>query len=61
MLMEMSMMVLGLMIKHMVMVFTDILMEPNTKENGKKTNSMVRVLKLGLMVLSMKALGTSTR
>ena len=38
--MVMSMMETGLMIRHMVMVCIVILMELNTKENGKKINNM---------------------
>ena len=52
--MVMFMMEIGLMIKHTDLVFTVILMELNTKANGKKTSNMVMVLKHGQMVQDIK-------
>ena len=43
------------MIKHMDMVFINILMVLNMKDNGLKIDKVVKVLKLGLMVLVMLA------
>ena len=43
----------GLTIKRMDMEFIYILMEQGTKVNGITINSMVKVLKLGLMVRNM--------
>ena len=49
MLMVMFMMDTGLMIKHMVTVFTAILMELDMKENGKKISNTEMDLKPGQM------------
>ena len=53
MLMVMYMTECGLMIRHMVMVFTAILTEQNTKEIGLRISSMVRELRLGQTVQNM--------
>jgi hypothetical protein len=42
------------MIKHMVMVFTAILMVQDMKENGKKISNTVWVLRLGQMAPNSK-------
>jgi len=55
-LMEMSMKVIGLMIRLMVTEFILILMELNTSETGKKTSRMDMVLRHGQMVLSIQEL-----
>ena len=44
------------MIKHMDMVFINILMVLNMKDNGLKINKEDKVLKLGLMDLVIKVL-----
>ena len=54
MLMVMYMMECGLMIRHMVMVYTAISTEQNTKEIGLRISSMVRELRLGPTVPDMK-------
>lgn len=52
--MEMSMMDNGLMIKLTDLVFTAILMEPNTRAIGKKINNTEMDSKPGQMVQDMK-------
>merc|ERR1711935_1257116 len=52
MLMEMSMMDNGLMIRHMDMVFTAILTQQDTRVNGRRISNMVWVLRHGQMVLN---------
>jgi len=54
MLMEMFMKVIGKMIKHTEKGSILIWMEQFTKVNGKMINNMVKVLKIGQMVLNLK-------
>lgn len=56
MLMEISMMDCGLMIKQMALVFTSMLTEHNMRVNGKMTYNMVKESRLGQMVLDMKGI-----